>query len=234
MLLLVTGLLLWSAGGLVSSWYLRRQGHNGLLFAALGLALGPLIVPIARRSKRDSEFVATEIASGTALDGWIDVLVGLGGDVDDVVSVRAVVDTLGPAIRRLRIALVLDVETGNAPDLFDADEHAAEHLRFAARALGHPDAELVLLAGRPDEALVQHAVEQHMNMLTIGHRGHRVLSALLGSTAARLARTAQVSIVIGPRPDRELASGLRAEGAISSPDSISLTDSIGQEEASHV
>lgn len=213
MIAFIAGLSVWSLSGLVSAWFLRRQGHNAVLYAGLGLALGPLIVPIAIRSSRNSEFSTTEVARGVTQGGWVDVLVGLDGDVDDVLSVRVVLDLLGISIRRLRVAVVLDVETGNAPHVFVADDHAAEYLRFAASALGHPDAELVLLSGRPDEALIEHAVEQDMDLVAIGHRRHRVLSGIFGSTSARLARSAQLSVVIGPPADRVLARELDAEAA---------------------
>lgn len=144
----------------------------------------------ANVNKRDAQ-------SAINRDGWIDVLVGLDGTPNCLTSTKSVIETLGPAVRRLQLASVLDIETASRPDAFDTDEIRLEHLKKAAVDMDR-DAELILLSGSPDVALIDHAVSRDMDLVVLGHRENLLASTFLGSTVARLARDAALPIVIGP------------------------------------
>lgn len=193
-------LALWSASGLVVAVWLRRQGHNLAAHAALGLGFGPLVALFYLGSRHQTEHVVSVVAVGgpPADDGWVDVLVGLDGSTGSVESARVALATLGGCVRRLRLANVLDVETANRRDAFDTDERLVAYLHDAAAALSVPAAELVLLTGRADSALVDHAVDEKMDLVVVGHRQHPRESMLFGSAVSRLARNAELPVLIGP------------------------------------
>lgn len=200
MLTVLVALALWSVSGLAVALWLRRQGHNLAAHSALGMGFGPLIALFHLESRRHTETKVSIVSVGTpsANGGWIDVLVGLDGSDGSIDSAGAALAVLGAGVRRLRLATVLDVETANRRDAFDTDERLVAYLRHAAEDLSAPGAELVLLTGRADAALVGHAVEEGMDLIVVAHRQHLRQGLVLGSTVARLARDAELAVLIGP------------------------------------
>ena len=191
-------LAVWGLSGLIIAALLARHGHNFWLYAVLGLGYGPFLVAIWLGAAQKPG--ATLVAAGRPVNpsGWIDVLVGLDGSEAAVESTSKVLDTLGPAIRRIRFASALDYELTNAMNKFELDDHRRDHLRDAATDLGYPEAELALVSGQPDKALVAHAMENDLNLLVVAHRRNPNIGAVRGSTVGRLARNAEVAVLIGP------------------------------------
>ena len=202
--MVVIALLVWSVSGLAVAVWLRRQGHNLAAHAVLGLGFGPLVALFHLESRRNVERVVSVVDVGGPPneDGWVDVLVGLDGSTGSIDSTGKVLDMLGGSVRRLRLATVLDVETANRRDAFETDDRLVGYLHDAAAALSVPTAELVLLTGRADSALVEHAIDETMDLLVVAHRQHSRQALLLGSAVARLARDAELPLLIGPPVDR--------------------------------
>ena len=196
----LVALALWSLSGLAVALWLRRQGHNLAAHSALGVGFGPLVALFHLESRRHTETTATVVGTGAPSEtgGWIDVLVGLDGSDTSIASARGALAMLGGSVGRLRLSTVLDVETANRPDAFDADERLVGYLEGAATSLSAPGAELVLLTGRADVALVDHAVAEDMDLVVVAHRQHSRQALILGSTVARLARDAALPVLIGP------------------------------------
>lgn len=188
---------IWSSLGLLASLIFRRQGHNFLLFAGLGLWLGPFVILIMRSVSREQQLKVQVLREGAMSDGWIDVLVGVDGSPESVASVELVIAMLAPAIRRIRIVSALDRETANAPLAFDTDNALELELRAASHAFGFDGAELAFVTGRADHALVSHAIEEGFDLIVVSCRHHRLRSRLLGSTVERLARNSGVPVLIG-------------------------------------
>jgi len=204
--------VIWSTVGLLASLFFRRRGHNLLLFAGLGLWLGPFVVPVMRAASREQHSVVRVIREGEVSSGWLDLLVGLDGTEGSMESVRPVIAKLAPGIRRIRLVTALDHETANSPDFFDTDEALESELETAAHILGVEHAELAFVSGRADKALVAHAVDEKFDLLLVSTRNHRVFGTLFGSAVYRLARRAQIPVLIGPTVGREksLADGSRS------------------------
>lgn len=196
----LAALAVWGVSGLIIAALLSRHGHNFWLYAVLGLGYGPFLVAIWLSSSRDEPPSATIVATGGPANeqGWIDVLVGLDGTDAAVHSTGQVLETLRPAIRRIRFASALDHELINALNKFELDDHRRDHLSRVSRELGFPNAELALVSGQPDKALVAHAVENELHLLVVAHRRHPNIGAVRGSTVARLARNARIPVLIGP------------------------------------
>lgn len=199
---LVLAVVIWSTVGLLASLIFRRRGHNLLLFAGLGLWLGPIVVPVMRAVVRRQHPVVRVIREGEVGSGWLDLLVGLDGTEGSMESVRPVIAKLAPGIRRIRIVTALDHETANSPDFFDTDEALEFELEEAALRLGFEQAELAFVSGRADRALVAHAVDEKFDLLLVSTRNHRVFGTLFGSTVYRLARQAHIPVLIGPAPSK--------------------------------
>ncbi len=209
---LILAVAIWSAFGLLASLYFRRRGHNLLLFAGLGLWLGPLVVPVMRLALRQQESVVRVLREGQLAEGWVDVLVGIDGSPESVESVRPVVSKLAPGIRRIRVVSALDAETANSPYFFDTDEALESELKAAAMKIGFENAELALVSGRADKALIAHAVDEGFDLLLVSARNHPVFGTLFGSTVNRLARRSPIPVLIGPAAGKQLTV-LRSSGA---------------------
>ncbi|NNC81818.1 MAG: universal stress protein [Acidimicrobiales bacterium] len=195
------GLAIWSALGLFSVWLLRRNGHT-VAWAGLALWMGPIVLLLAQSVPQDSGRVIY-FHPGTDLPGSLNVLVGLDGSSGSVTSAKAALEPLRPVIHRIRLVSVIDIETGKAPENYSVDDELIEALHAASRTLEMPEAELALVSGRADHALMTHAVDEAMDLVVVAHRQHRFASVLLGSTVARLAKHSSVPILIGPPTDEE-------------------------------
>lgn len=194
--------IVWSSIGLFLALLYRRRGHNFLFYGALGIWLGPLVALVMWSASRQQDTdVVRVLRDGRPSSGWIDVLVGVDGSIASVESVRSVVSILGRSVRRIRIVSALDTETANSPAFFRNDDELEHRLRDAASRIGFPDAELALVSGRADRALVRHATEAGFDALVVAHRAHRLGAAIFGSAVQRLARDSTIPLIIGPRFD---------------------------------
>jgi nucleotide-binding universal stress UspA family protein len=164
-----------------------RRGHGPFGWFLIGAILGPLALPVAWRAIRDeTSATARPLERGVPAAGTLDVLVGIDGSDESARALRRVVDLVGPNMRRLTIATVVTFDEGSAQARQD-EQGAIESLDTAAASVPQHDVGRVLLTGRPDEALVQHATENGFELLAIGRRGRGASKAILGSTAARVA-----------------------------------------------
>lgn len=192
----VLGLAIWSALGLLCVWVLRRNGHS-IAWAGVALWLGPVVLLLVQSVPTQTGRMVF-FRPGDQLPGSLNVMVGLDGSAGSIASAKAALEPLRPVVRRVRLVSVVDVETGEAPDNYTVDDDLIKRLNDASQALDFPDAELALISGRADHALMTHAVDEAMDLVVVAHRQHRFASVLLGSTVARLAKHAPVPILIGP------------------------------------
>ncbi|MEW6470883.1 MAG: universal stress protein [Actinomycetota bacterium] len=181
----------WLSVGLTLSLVMGRRGHDAFSWLVLGTLFGPLGAISAAEAGRGEhpgpELVAQRTASGP---GPVDVLAGVDGSPESRAALHAATTLLGPRLGRLTLATVVPYDGG------------ADHERTARAALEH-EAELLgggprleLLHGRPAPELLQRAVEDGYDLLVIGSRGAGVSKTLLGSTAADLARSAKVPVLL--------------------------------------
>lgn len=187
--------LVWLAIGLTASVVMGRRGHDAFGWLVIGMVLGPLAIPIAVRTIREERPIgAREVQAGRAGAGSIDVLVGLDGSEASERALRRSLELLGDRVGRLTLATVLGRE-GPATGWFDETDAVSAIERIAASLPGHGPG-VVVLRGRPADALVRHADEDGAGLLVVGRRGHGATKALLGSTAHRLAQREGVPVLI--------------------------------------
>ena len=193
--ILLAGLLVWLAIGLTASIVMGRRGHDAFGWLVIGTVLGPLAIPIAVRTIREERPIhGREIQAGSPGAGSVDVLVGLDGSAASERALRRSLELLGDRVGRLTLATVLGHE-GPATGSFDEGDAVAAIERIA-EALPGRDPGVVVLRGRPADALVRHADEHGAELLVVGRRGHGATKAVLGSTAHRLAQREGVPVLI--------------------------------------
>jgi len=193
--ILLVALLVWAAIGVTASIVMGRRGHDAFGWLLIGMALGPLAIPIAVRAIREErEAIPREIRTGSPAAGSLDVLVGLDGSEASERALRRALDLLGDRIGRLSLATVLGHE-GPATGWSDETDAISAIERIAADLPGHEPG-IVVLRGRPVDALVRHATDHAFALLVVGRRGHGATKALLGSTAHRLAQLGDVPVLV--------------------------------------
>jgi nucleotide-binding universal stress UspA family protein len=151
--------------------------------------LGPLALPLAwgrigsEPAATNREIVDAVPGPGT---GPVDVLVGIDGSAESETALRTAVEILGPRIGRLTLAGVTDFDYGSSQAQADT-KRALERLRAMAASANVSAPGIMILSGRPADALSEHALRDGYQLLVVGRRGRGASKAILGSTAAQLA-----------------------------------------------
>lgn len=197
----------WLVVGALVGLYEARRGHwrRGWAMSAV---FGPLAIPLAleRRNLLAPEPVV--LRAGHARGGAVDLLVGLDGSPASQGAAELAVRLFGPALGRVTLASVIDVEARTAhdgglldPGPVDGERAARTELAAAESALRHAtgcDPGTVVLSGVPADALQAHALAEGYEVLVVGCRGRGLTTRLLGSCAAALAERARLPVLLLP------------------------------------
>jgi nucleotide-binding universal stress UspA family protein len=202
-LLVVLGLA-WVAIGILTGLLMARRGHSWFAWTALGVVLGPLVLPLVFFELRhypdaDGRLVAT----GLPGVGSVDVLVGIDGSPQSLAALHVVIQVIGPRLGRLTLAAVMEHGYRTTPAGMEDEQRARTHLAAAASSVGIVTAQTVLLQGRPADALSEYAEREGHSMMAIGSRGRGASKALLGSVASRLAQRSPTPVLIVSEAARE-------------------------------
>jgi nucleotide-binding universal stress UspA family protein len=114
------------------------------------------------------------------------VLVGIDGSAESETALRTAIEILGPRTGRLTIAGVTGFDYGSSQAQADT-KRALESLRAMAASASVSEAGIIILSGRPADALTEFALRDGYELLVVGRRGRGASKAILGSTAAQLA-----------------------------------------------
>ena len=199
---LVVLFLLWAFVGVVAAVVMGRRGHALYPWVALGVVLGPLVIPLTVSAVRREESASEPTIMGTQLRSpELAVLVGVDGSEDAMGALVTAIGLLGNRIGRLTIATVLDFAleqtTAGRGEQALAVEMLATHALVAGELLER-EVETTMLHGRPADALVQHALDGNYDLIVVSPRGKGASRVLFGSVASQLARGAGVPVVILP------------------------------------
>lgn len=186
---LVVGWLV--VGTATTALVMRRRGHRNPLWFGVGMALGPLFLPIAlERRRRDTvvpDVPAKSPATSTGTTERLDVLVGVDGSPASETAVRTAVRLFGPRTDRLLLVRVLDYDHVGTRAARDP-EPPADIARLLGPRGGMRPCWLEVVAGDPANALREVAEQEDVDVLVVGHHGRSRPAALLGSVAGSLAR----------------------------------------------
>ncbi|MFN2555540.1 MAG: hypothetical protein ABR592_01485 [Nitriliruptorales bacterium] len=153
MILLPLGVLTWLLVGPSLAWLMRRRGYDPFPWLLLGLMGGPLAVILAfGKLAWPTSDCPRVLAPGHVQQGNLDVLVNLDPSPRSVDAAAKALTHLRPWLRTLGLTRVLPRGGGRL-----AERRNAAELGRDAAALGVPGAHLVLLFGRPEQALRQYA-----------------------------------------------------------------------------
>ena len=193
----------WVAIGVVTGVVMGRRGHDPFGWLLLGVALGPLVLPVAMGAQRGQDTPAPRrVAPGRRAGGSVDLLVGIDGSPQAAAALDAAVDLVGSRLGRLTLAAVADLDATVARQeeevrLREVLRGQASRIQPRLDAEGVPVApELVVLYGRPAEALAAHALAGGFGLLAVGTRGAGVTRRLLGSVAGSLAAGTPVPVLL--------------------------------------
>jgi nucleotide-binding universal stress UspA family protein len=186
-------LLIWLAValtiGITLAVLMGRRGHSAFEWFLIGAILGPIALPLAwgrigsEPAAMNREIVDSVPGPGT---GPVDMLVGIDGSPESETALRTAVEILGPRIGRLTLAGVTDFDYGSSQAQADT-KRALERLRAMAASANVSAPGIMILSGRPADALSEHALRDGYQLLVVGRRGRGASTAILGSTAAQLA-----------------------------------------------
>jgi nucleotide-binding universal stress UspA family protein len=186
----------WLAIGLLLSLIMGRRGHDAFSWLVLGSLFGPLGAIFAVEARGEERTRPQIVAApGSFAAGPVDVLVGFDGSPEGRAAFDAALALLGPRVGRVTLATVVPYDGGA-----DNERLAKAALERAGAATGR-SSRLEVLHGRPSEALMERAVAEGYDLLVIGTRGAGAADALLGSTAADVARSAPVPVLLMGAPE---------------------------------
>jgi nucleotide-binding universal stress UspA family protein len=224
---IVIAALGWIVLGAGMGFLEARRGHWVKLPLVTAL-LGPFALPLIIVARQREAAVRPRWLSGAGRGpGELEVLVGYDGTDGSRAALDVAVRLLGPRVRRLTLATVLDFDTAAPhgdtylhPEPWDEETAAEAGLAEAARAVvaatGVAPA-TVVLAGRPADALEGHAFDHHCDLVVLGPRRHGAAHAALG--AAQLARRSRVPVLLVPA-----AVGAHTRVLVDGPGSLQLPE----------
>jgi nucleotide-binding universal stress UspA family protein len=170
--------------------------------------LGPFAIPLAVDRRRVEPPAPLVLQGGRARTGPIDVRVGVDGSARSTEAAEVALALLGPRVRRVTLASVLDFGATTPPasselfpDPYPEDVAARELLGAVAgvvRTSTGIEPGTVVLAGDPADALERHALEEGYDVLVVGCRGRGLSKRLLGSCAAKMAAKTSVPVLLIP------------------------------------
>lgn len=196
----------WVTIGVTLSIVMGRRGYPAWPWLVMGAVAGPLAIVLAFTMQPKVPSPMHEVTTTHSDGGRIDVLVGVDGSPESGAALRGVTELFGDRLGRLTVATVIPYDTSlvnerDANDLLDRTAHDAGDR-----------VERALLHGQPATALREFAVTGHYDVVTIGRVGHGLSTALLGSTATRLAHVAEPPVLLfggtTPRAEGPERSGL--------------------------
>ena len=160
--------LAWSLFGVSMALVMGRRGHQPFMWLVLGIAFGPLVLPLAANALRQTTGRGCRAAPhGRPGTGSVDVLAGIDGSDEAENALHAAIGLLGPRLGLLTLAAVVDYDIAAGSGLAENNERARGDLVRTANATALRP-ETVLLSGRPAEALRKYAVEHGYEVMVVG------------------------------------------------------------------
>ncbi len=192
--------LVWALIGLVVAFTMRRKGHDFSVWLTLGVALGPLSVPLAvERARFHGAYERPIRASPTPQHQGFDLLAGLDGSVESLDALKTAISLFGPSLSSLTISTVLDYDSRESPSGLEVQDEVQEMLDGIASGVGVDRVETRLLFGRPDQALAEYARTAGMELIVVGARGRGSSERVFGSVTGRIVGGSEIPVFVGPR-----------------------------------
>lgn len=188
--------LIWVSLGLVATAFLGRSGRRSPAWFAIGLVLGPLLLPIAVEVTDRAGRTLVTSGPQTRVD-HLTALVAIDGSPE---SERALADAarmLSGADVQFVLLAVLD------PDLGDHDPAAArlseQDLRehAATLTLGTVEPAFEIASGEPVRVILERSARDDIDVVVVGRRGRGLSQRIMGSVADQVVRRSPRPVLLG-------------------------------------
>ena len=196
---LILVVLAWAAIGVVVAFLMRRRGHDLFVWLVLGVALGPLVVPLAvERARFHSAAEHQSRGAPTPPHVGFDLVAGIDGSQEAIDAVNAALTLFGDQVSSLTIATVVDYDAKDSVTGREIQAEARDLLDEVDPLIRYEPLDKVVLFGRADNALAEFARTSGMELIVVGARGHGATEALFGSITSRLVGGTEVPVFVGP------------------------------------
>ena len=202
----------WAVIGVVVAFLMRRRGHDLFVWLVLGVALGPLVVPLAiERARYHSAAEHRSAGAPTPKHRGFDIVAGVDGSEDSINAIESAITLFGGTVSSVTLATVVDHDARDSFTGHEVQEEARQMLDEAARKVSYDPVDTIVLFGRADKALAEFARTSGMEMIVVGARGHGTSETLFGSVSSRLVRGCVLPVYVGPAVSALAASGAMEE-----------------------
>jgi nucleotide-binding universal stress UspA family protein len=202
-LFIVLVLVTWVATGLAAVLFLGRHGRRSPAWFAIGIALGPILLPIALElADRQGILLARTATPEAARSARLTVLVAVDGsqEADDALADAA--RLLAPRGAQFVLLNVLDPDVGENDPVARREAEELLAKRSAWLPEGSLPAVYEVVVGEPAEAIVDRAAAEAVDLVVVGRRGHGLSELLLGSVADHVVRRSPRPVLLGTAPVR--------------------------------
>ncbi len=180
-------------------FFFARHGRRSPLWYLVGVALGPLLIPIAAEMERRSDRLLGWEVQGSGRPDRPTTLTVLGaadGSAESDRALREVERVVARSGTHLVLLTVLD------PDAAGPMQQRAAHALLNDRASWFAElpvsVECVVAAGDPAEMVLASAAAHDADLLFLGRRGLGLSHRLLGSVATHVVKRAAQAVLLGP------------------------------------
>lgn len=196
---LILVVLIWATIGVVVAFLMRRRGHDFFVWLVLGVALGPLVVPLAiERARYHSAAEHQSRGAPTPPHVGFDLVAGVDGSQEAVDAINSALELLGGRVSSVTLATVLDYDSKDSLSGQEVQTGARELLDETAAKVAYAPVDKMVLFGRPDKAIAEFARTSGMELIVVGARGHGTTEALFGSVTGRLVGGCEIPVFVGP------------------------------------
>ena len=182
-------LIAWVAFGMVTAYAMKRRGHEVRPWIGLGIGLGPLLIPLARRDVRDREssVQAQSLSEGDLGPGPIHLVVGLMGPAESISDVIPMIELVGSRLGRVTICSAIDYQSAQSREWEAAKRNSLVELELAVALLGDRcNPGTVMVPGAPPHSYFRYAADS----------GHHLVALAGWSGSMRLARQPDLPVSV--------------------------------------
>ncbi|HEX6248451.1 MAG TPA: universal stress protein [Nocardioidaceae bacterium] len=190
-------LVTWVAIGLASVVFLGRHGRRSAAWYAIGVALGPILLPIALELAQREGMLLTRSAPETGEAPRLTVLAAVDGSRESDDSLVDAARVLAPKGAQFILLTVMDPDVGDHDP--EARRRAEELLRSRADRLpeGCLPPVFEVASGEPARVVLDRAAAGAVDLVVMGRRGRGLSERILGSVADHVVRRSPRPVLLG-------------------------------------
>lgn len=199
-LLPVLVVVTWVALGLAAVVLLGRRGRRSPAWIAIGVVLGPILLPIALELAQRGGQVLGATDPGLTRQEGTTVLAAVDGSAESDAAIADVVRLLAAENTRFVLLTVLDPD--NAAHDPGARRAADELLQSRSGRLPGGSASAVheVAMGDPAQVILDRAAADDVDLVVLGRRGRGLSERILGSVADHVVRRSPRPVLLGRAP----------------------------------